>query len=188
VLSAFEFYLSFYGLLLGLSVAEVASGFRNAIDARQKIRIGWLTPILAIFVFFDITSFWIYVWGIRDDVIVNWGTMFGALVIALTYYIAAGLIFPRDEGDWPDLNKHYWRNKRFILAGIITANFIIGTATQAIHPPVQDWSYWVGWASYWPPLLVLGFSRSGRFDLVLLFILIAGYLANIFLPTSWILT
>ena len=100
-MSAFEFYLAFYGLLLGLTVAQVAGGFLNAIDARQEVRIGWLTPSLAIFVFFDITSLWIYVWGIRDSVAVNWGTMFGVLVVALTYYIAAGLIFPRNITDWP---------------------------------------------------------------------------------------
>ena len=29
----FEFYFSFYGLLLGLSVAEVANGFLNAVGA-----------------------------------------------------------------------------------------------------------------------------------------------------------
>ena len=51
-MNAFEFYLAFYGLLLGLSVAEVASGFLNAIDARRKVKLGWLTPSLAIFVFF----------------------------------------------------------------------------------------------------------------------------------------
>jgi hypothetical protein len=71
-LSAFDFYLAFYGLLLGLSVAAAASGFLDAIDARQHIKIGWLTPLLGVFIFFDITSFWIYAWGIRERISVNW--------------------------------------------------------------------------------------------------------------------
>lgn len=186
-MNPFEFYLSFYGLLLGLSVAQVASGFLNAVDARKKIQLGWLTPSLAIFVFFDLTSLWIYIWGIRDRIAVNWGAMFGALIIALTYYMASGLVFPRNVEEWPDLRDHYWRNKRLILAGIILVNVLISAATIALHPPVLDFSYWFGALTYWPMLLALPFSKSGKLDLALLWILIAGYLANIVLPTSWIL-
>ena len=46
-LDDFSFYMSYYGLILGLSVAQVASGFLNAIGARQRVKIGWLTPTLA---------------------------------------------------------------------------------------------------------------------------------------------
>ena len=186
-MSAFEFYLAFYGLLLGLSVAEVASGFLNAIGARQHVKIGWLAPSLGIFIFFDITSFWIYVWGIRESIAVNWGTMFGALVVALIYYLAARLVFPRQISELPDLDEHYWRNKRYIAGGILVANLMTATATTIIHPPVMDVSYWFGVLTYWPMLLILPFSKNRKLDLTLLFIMIGGYLANIVLPTSWIL-
>ena len=186
-MSAFEFYLAFYGLLLGLSVAEVASGFLNAIGARQHVKFGWLAPSLGIFIFFDITSFWIYVWGIRESITVSWATMFGALVVALIYYLAAGLVFPRQISEWPDLDEHYWRNKRYITGGILVANILTATATTLIHPPVMDVSYWFGVLTYWPMLLILPFSKSNWLDLTLLFIMIGGYLANIVLPTSWIL-
>ena len=111
-MGAFEFSLSFYGLLLGLSVAEVASGLLNAVGARHRVRLGRLTQLLAVFVFLDITSFWIYFWGIREHVAVNWLTMFGGLVVALTYYLSAGLVFPRNISEWPDLDEHYRINKR----------------------------------------------------------------------------
>lgn len=185
-LSAFEFYLSFYGLLLGLSVAEVASGFLNAIGARHKVKIGWLTPLLAIFVFLDITSFWIYIWGIRESVVVNWATMFWGLLVALTYYIAAGLVFPRDLSDVATLDAHYWRNKRIVLGGILFANVITAVPTQIIHPPTLDASFIFGWVTYWPPLVVYWLSKSRRLDLAMVGIIIAGYLANVALP-SWIL-
>ncbi len=185
-MSAFEFYLSFYGLLLGLSVAEVASGFLNAVGSREKIKIGWLTPLLAIFVFFDITSFWIYVWGIRDSVVVNWATMFGGLFVAITYYIAAGLVFPRDIHEWKSLDEHYWRNKRLIMGGIIAANLPTGIVTQIIHPPTIDANFIIGWVTYWPLIVAYPFSKSAKIDLALLIVLIGGYLLNIGLP-SWIL-
>ena len=43
-MSAFEFFFSFYGLLLGLSVAAVVGGFANVLHERHRIRFGWLTP------------------------------------------------------------------------------------------------------------------------------------------------
>ncbi|HVY90827.1 MAG TPA: hypothetical protein VG942_18315 [Hyphomonadaceae bacterium] len=186
-MNAFDFYLSFYGLLLGLSVAQVASGFLNAVGAREHITLGWLTPSLTIFVFLDLTSLWIYIWGIRDRIDVNWGTMFGALIVALTYYMAAGLVFPRNIDEWTDLRDYYWRTKRLVVGGIILANVTITAATTALHPPVLDFSYWFGALTYWPMLVVLPFSKSAKLDLALLWIMIAGYLANIALPTSWIL-
>jgi len=187
-LNPFDFYLAFYGLLLGLSVAAVASGFLDAIDARQRVTIGWLTPLLGIFIFFDITSFWIYAWGIRDRIAVNWGTMFGALVVALIYYLAAGLVFPRRLVEWPDLDEHYRHHKRFIVGGIIVANVLTAAVTTWIHPPKLDFSYWFGVATYWPMLLMLPFSKSDKLDIALLLIMIGGYLANVVLPTSWILS
>lgn len=36
-MDSFSFYLSYYGLILGLSVAQVASGLLNAIGARQLL-------------------------------------------------------------------------------------------------------------------------------------------------------
>ena len=49
-MSAFEFFFSFYGLLLGLSVAELVGGFARVLHEKQRIRFGWLTPMLGIFV------------------------------------------------------------------------------------------------------------------------------------------
>ena len=38
-MSAFEFFFSFYGLLLGLSVAELVGGFARVLHERERIRV-----------------------------------------------------------------------------------------------------------------------------------------------------
>ena len=186
-MGAFEFYLSFYGLLLGLSVAEVASGLLNSVGARHRVRLGRLTLLLAVFVFLDITSFWIYFWSIREHVTVNYLTMFGGLVVALTYYLSAGLVFPRNISEWPDLDEHYRLNKRLVTGGLLVANVITTAASIRLHPPSPDWGYWFLMLTYWPMLIALPFSRSDRLDYVLYAFLIGGYVANALLPTSWVL-
>ena len=103
-MSAFEFYFSFYGLILGLSVAQVVSGFAVALNARKRSRVGLLTPLIALFLLFDITTFWLFAWALRDQLTVFYGLMFGGLIVAVTYYFAASLVFPDKRDDWPSLD------------------------------------------------------------------------------------
>lgn len=58
-MSDFEFFFSFYGLILGLSVAEIASGIARTVHERGEVRVGWLTPMLAVFVSLDVAGFWV---------------------------------------------------------------------------------------------------------------------------------
>jgi hypothetical protein len=74
-----------------------------------------------------------------------------------------------------------------VTSGILLANVITSAATIRLHPPGLDWSYWFGVVTYWPMLLALPFSKNDRLDFILYAILIGGYIANAFLPTSWIL-
>lgn len=181
-MSDFEFYFSFYGLLLGLSVAEVANGFLNTVGLRRATKIGWLTPLLAVFIFLDISSFWIYAWGIRETLTIGWATMFGGLFVALAYYFAAGLVFPRQIVDWPDLDEHYWQHKRQVVGGLVVANVFVFGQTLSVRTPDYDFVFWFGQVTYWPWLIVLLFSRSKRLDVAALIIAVLGYLSLIGLP------
>ena len=184
-MSEFEYYIAFYGLLLGLSVAEVASKFLNAIGARRVLKIGWLTPALAIFIFLDITSFWIYAWSVRDALTISWGTMFMGLIVALSYYFAAGLAFPRDISEWSDLDEYYWEHKRIVLSGILVANLISFTVALMYRRAPLDLAFWFNQSTYFPPLILLFITRRRLADLILLGILIAGYLVTVYIP-SWL--
>lgn len=181
----FSFYLSYYGLILGLSVTQVASGFLNAIGARHRVQIGWLTPALAIFIFLDITSFWIFAWAIRDSIRVSWGSMYLGLLIALVYFVASGLVFPRNIDEWPDLDAYYWKHKRLVIGGILIPNLISMTQISVYHPAKVDLGFMLNLATYWPPVILLLFSRRKWQDLTLLGILILGYVVTAFIP-NWV--
>ena len=180
----FSFYLSYYGLILGLSVAQVASGFLNAIGARQRVRLGWLTPALAIFIILDITSFWIFAWAIRASITISWASMYLGLLIAILYFMASGLVFPRNIDEWPELDTYYWKHKRWVIGGILISNMISFWQTVAYHPPKIDLAFIFAQGNYWPPVILLLFSRRRWQDLTLLGIAILGYGANAFIP-NW---
>ena len=123
-MGAFEFFFSFYGLLLGLSVAAIATGAATAVQKRKQIRIGWLTPLLALFVALDIASFWDAAWTNFRHLPFSYGLLVAGLAIALVYFIAASLVFPNEIEEGQSLDDHFWSNKTIVLALLIVANLL----------------------------------------------------------------
>jgi hypothetical protein len=183
----FEFLFSFFGLLIGLTVAELATKFADAIDAHKRRPIGLLTPLLALFVLLDVTAFWLYAWSLRDFVHISWRTVFSALTIAILYFLAASLIFPRSEGDWKNLDEHYWARKRLVVAGVLAVNLpVFALQLSRVTPRLSDGWFFFYQLPYYGALAAMLFTRSRRFDLALLAILIVNMLIASFdlLPGS----
>jgi len=129
-MSAFEFFFSFYGLLLGLSVAELVGGFARILQERERVRFGWLTPLLAAFVALDVATFWNQAWVIFRGAPFNSALLILGLIIAATFYLAASVTFPRVSAEGHheriDLTDHFWRYRRLVFGCIMAANLIVG--------------------------------------------------------------
>ncbi len=177
-MSAFEFYFTFYGLLLGFSVAEVTGGFALVLSSRARLKVGWLTPLLSLVILIDIMNFWLFAWASRDSVVIGWGLMMGGLFVAVTYYLAASLVYPRNLDESDDLDRHYWQQKRLVIGGIALANLVVLAFTLTNSEAQMGRPSFVAWQlAYWVPLLGLPFSRRASIDLSLLCILTAQYFA-----------
>jgi hypothetical protein len=113
--SAFEFFFSFYGLVLGLSVAVLATGAARAFKHRKTVKVGWKTPLLALFAAFDIATFWDAAWTNLGKAPYSYGMLLAGLAVAIVYFIAASLIFPEPEDEATSLNQHFEANKRPVL-------------------------------------------------------------------------
>jgi hypothetical protein len=127
-MSGFEFIFSLFGLLLGLALAEGLGGLSRAIKARHRVRIGWSTALLGVFVSCDVVTFWMYGWTLRERLPLSWPVLFGGFVVTGTYYVAASLIFPDDPEEWGDLDGHFDKHRRTVLAGVYLCNVaLLGT-------------------------------------------------------------
>jgi hypothetical protein len=135
-MSPFELVFAVFGLLLGLALAEVLGGFSRAFKLRRSakaVRIGWLTPLLGLFVILDLTSFWEVAYGARDQLSANYPTLVAVLAIVGIYYLAATQIFPDDPGEWPDFDAYYDRNNRVVLGGMLAANLGSGFGQMVLE-------------------------------------------------------
>lgn len=124
-MSAFEFFFSFYGLVLGLSVAVLATGAARAFKHRKTVKVGWKTPLLALFAAFDIATFWDAAWTNLGKAPYSYGMLLAGLAVAIVYFIAASLIFPEPEDEATSLNRHFEANKRPVLLLLILANALM---------------------------------------------------------------
>jgi hypothetical protein len=154
VVSAFEFFFSFYGLLLGLSVAELVGGFSRVLHERHRVRFGWLTPLLAVFVAADLATFWNQAWRFFRGAPFNPALLLIGLVIAATFYVAASVTFPRVTAEGVntriDLDEHFWAQRRVVFGCVLAANAMVWAllGLLALADPV--------WAAFWTPRLLIG--------------------------------
>lgn len=148
-MSDFEFFFSFYGLILGLSVAEIASGVARTVHERGGVKVGWLTPMLAVFISLDVAGFWVVAWQDWRGIEVDFGILVVGLVMAMTYYVAAAVVFPRELEGWASLDEHFWARRRVIFGAILFTNLVAlaGTvwawqAADRSYPFPMNWISW----------------------------------------------
>lgn len=131
-MSGFEFIFSLFGLILGLALAEGLGGLAKALKASHRVRIGWPTALLGLFVSCDVVTFWMYGWALRDLLPLSWPVLFGGFIVTATYYVAASLVFPDDPEAWEDLNAHFDKHRRKVLGAIFLCNVALIAATLAL--------------------------------------------------------
>lgn len=153
-MSAFEFFFNFYGLLLGLSVAELVGGLARVLHERHRVRFGWLTPLLAVFVAIDLATFWNQAWVFFRGAPFNPVLLLVGLVVAATFYIAASVTFPRVSAEGVktriDLDEHFWAHRQLVFGCVLAANAIVWILLGflALADP--------SWAAVWSIRLIIG--------------------------------
>ena len=152
-MSAFEFFFSFYGLLLGLSVAALVAGFAQVLHERERVRFGWLTPLLAIFVAVDVATFWNQAWVIFRFAPFNFALLVVGLVVAATFYIAASVTFPRMTAEGVstriDLDEHFWAQRRLVFSCVLAANLIVAVLFFLVTGLSGETALWRQGVLFW---------------------------------------
>ena len=172
----FEFVFSLYALLLGLALAEVLSGFGKALQSRRKIKIGWLTPLLGLFVALDLTSFWTVAWTVRDTIPPSYISLLCGFVITGMYYLIARIVFPHDLQEWPDHDVYYFAHRRLVLGGVLLCNLLAMAGQAALgNPPFASPSDWFTIGAFFTPLAFAIWIRSKRANIAILVILAFYY-------------
>ena len=171
-MNAFEFVFSLFGLLLGFSLVEVLAGFVRTMKARRKVRLGWLTPLLGIFVMFHLASFWSDAWELRELIPATDRSMFVGLALAGLYYFAASMVFPEQAEDWADLDLYYLEVKRPVLGGVLACDMISWLVARALRGEAWNVDDLIGLPITLVFILFAVFAKGKKVNLAILLVLI----------------
>ena len=175
-MTIFEFVFSLYSLLFGLALAQVFGGFGNTLQERHKLKVGWLTPLLGLFVILDLTSFWEIGWQMRGISRPYFLFLIACVLLAGIYYLAARLVFPRNFVEWPDFDVYYFRHKQWVYGGILLCNVVAAVALLVVHAPFMRSRIGIpNFATYFVLLIALLLVRSKRASIVLLILMLSRY-------------
>ena len=175
----FSLFFAFYGLILGLALTEILSGFGHLVRTRSLHRMEAQTALLALFGFLAITTIWIDAFSALRQVELTFQSLWPAILTATFYYLGATVIFPSDPADFDRLATYYAQRKRFVITMFFGCELL---ATYMVLPlieagyreaPAATWLYYLPFN-----LLIKGsyigvfFARTRAANLVWLSILI----------------
>ena len=175
-MTIFEFVFSLYSLLFGLALAQVFGGFGNTLQERHKLKVGWVTPLLGLFVILDLTSFWEIGWQMRGITRPYFLFLIACVLVAGIYYLAARLVFPRNFVEWPDFDVYYFRHKKWVYGGILLCNVAAALALLTVHAPfMRSPIGFLNFLTYFILLIALLAVRTKRASIVLLILMLSRY-------------
>ena len=115
-MTGFEFLFSFYGLLLGLAVANVATSFADMWRDRNATPVGVAPPLLGLFILLAAAEQWASFWGARDALTMEPWEMLTSMGMALPYIFVSQGMFPREQRGWASLEAYYLAHSRVLMA------------------------------------------------------------------------
>ena len=165
---AFAFLFGFYGLLLGLAVAEITAGFSRAWDERDRRPLGLVGPLFGAVLLLDLLTYWLSAWEHRDLKEVTFVVAFISALAALLYYFAATQVFPK-EGQADTLDAHVMDHRKAVVFCVVASNltsFLPALLEEVLHlhqMALPELAIWGGLnAGYYGLLAVAGWARGKR--------------------------
>jgi lysylphosphatidylglycerol synthetase-like protein (DUF2156 family) len=174
-MTAFEFVFPLFGLLVGLSFAEMLSGLARSLKNKREVRVGWLTPLLGTLILINLTMFWQGAWEVRDVAAPTSVSLLLILAIGGGYFLAASMVFPSPGAEVRELDTHFMDNRRVALLAISACNllYLVLIAAQAAGRLPAGW--WIGNALFLALLVLAAFARNRRVVLATLATLILAH-------------
>jgi hypothetical protein len=118
-MNGFEFLFSFYSLLLGLAVANVATGFADIWRSRRETLVGTHTVLLGLLILFSAAQQWMSFWRGRDSLTMGPWQILVSVAVALPFVFISRAMLPRERDTWRSLDDYYMAHRRVLLAVLL---------------------------------------------------------------------
>jgi len=145
----FSFFFAFYGLILGLAVAELLGGFAGLVRAHALKRLDAQTALAALLTFVLIVATWVDTFSMDRGITLSFSDLWPPILLSTFYYLAAAVIFPRDPRQFPHLRAYWAARRKFIIGMLFAAELVdfyanrYWLADRYHHAPASFWAWTV---------------------------------------------
>ena len=144
-MNAFDYLFTFYGLLLGIAVANVAIGFADMWRDCGKFGVGYCPPLLGTIVMLGGMNVGLTMWHVRADVSGGAWQMLAATGVAMPYVFISRAMFPGAERETErSLEDHYLRHRVLILLVLVIPP-VVSLVSKALLDRVWDHGWDLEW-------------------------------------------
>lgn len=185
----FNYFFAFYGLILGLAVAELLGALAAVVRAGSLRKIELRTALTAVFIFVAISTTWIDAWGNRSAATIDLQWLWAPVVIATCYYLAANIVIPKERPDFADLGAYFEARRKVLFGLLLAADLLVSYTTREffakalVEAPETFWFFDLPYNLLLKGMLLsLILVRNRRLTIGLLLALIA----LLILPYWWI--
>lgn len=113
----FEYLFTFYALLLGLSVANVASEFGDMWRERHAMPVGICTPLLGLVVLAGGMNIWMRFWHTQHHVHFSPWWLLSAVGVTVPFIFVSRAMFPTPS-EPKSLEDHYMEQRKVLLLAL----------------------------------------------------------------------
>jgi hypothetical protein len=118
-MSGFEFLFTFYSLLLGLSIANIATDFADMWRERHARMSSVSTIFLGIFVLICVAQQWISFWALREIIVMNPTNLLICIAMSFPYIFVSQAMFPSVNDSWESLEDYYMAHCRVLQSVLL---------------------------------------------------------------------
>lgn len=137
-MSGFEFIFSVAGLLFGLAVANLATGYADIWRDRARRPFGVLTLLLGLVLILSICHQWLSWWAAREMLTPNPFMIFVTILVGAPFVFLSHAMFPRPSDDWGS-HDHYFLEHRHVMLGILAVSPVVSMTANLIAGNMPDW-------------------------------------------------
>jgi len=133
-MSGFEYIFTFYGLLLGLAVANATGNLAEMWRSNAVARVGPAPPLLCVFILLAAAQQWVSFWAVRDSLTMSPGDLLMCMGMATPYIFVSHGMTPAREGS-TSFEAFYIDHRRTLMGVLmippllsLTYNLALGKA------------------------------------------------------------